>query len=93
MTTSALATRPSDPARTAPRSGINFGRLTDSQVGFLETVPWHLEGWFGDDSRLRVVYPSLGMTSRWFSREWPVIGWEFIRPAPKGNRHPAAVFG
>lgn len=65
----------------AMKETINFGKLTDQQTAFLETVPWHLEQWPGDDDRLRVVWPSLGQFGRWFSRHWPTVSWDFIRPS------------
>lgn len=65
---------------TRERGRIDFGKLDDSQIAFLESTPWHLEAWYGDGERLRVVYPEIGMTSRWFSSEWKPVPYEFIRP-------------
>lgn len=63
------------------RDRINFGKLADSQVAFLQTVEWHLEAWHDDGERLRTVWPTIKKFGRWFSSEWPIIGWEFIKPS------------
>jgi hypothetical protein len=63
------------------RETIDFGKLTDQQTAFLECVEWHLEAFPGDVDRLRVVYPTIKAVSRWFSRNWKPITWDFIRPS------------
>ena len=66
---------------------IRFGKLTDQNIAFLECVEWHLEAWPYDDDRLRVVYPGLKQRSRWFSRSWASIGWDFIKPSEYWSHH------
>ncbi len=68
-------------AATMSKTTINFGVLTDDQITLLEGVTWNLEGYPGDDRRMRVVYPELRQCSRWFSREWESIAWDFIKPS------------
>ena len=69
-------------------ASINFGKLTDQQIAFMESVPWHLEQWGEEPAhrRLRTVFPSLSQTGRWFSDEWPVVPWEFVRPSVELGR-------
>lgn len=63
------------------KSGINLGKLTDSQIVFIETVPFHLEERPGDPDMLRAVWPSLKQTGRWFSRRLVTVQWEFFKPS------------
>jgi hypothetical protein len=65
---------------------INFGALTDSQIAFLESVPWHLESHPGDDEKLRTVFPSIHQAGRWFSARWPTVAWDFIRPSVNSEK-------
>ncbi len=65
---------------------IDFGKLTDPQIAFLESVGWHLEAHPGDEERLRTVFPSLGQAGRWFSARWPVIAWDYVRPSVDATR-------
>ena len=64
----------------ATKERINFGKLTDQQAAFLEVNEWYLEADIGDEDRIRVVYPKLLAVSKWFSRRWNPVKWEFIRP-------------
>lgn len=69
---------------------ISFGKLTDSQIAFLETNKWHLEqlgcGAAGDRT-LRTVFPDLKMVGRWFSDNWDVVAWDFVKPTKPMGTH------
>ena len=69
---------------------IVFSDRTDAQIGFLRTVPWNLEGFGIDDNRLRVAYGD-GRVGSWFSRLWPKITSEHIKPHDKSPNAALAV--
>lgn len=59
---------------------IQLGKLTASQEAIIDTTPFHLKAFPGDDDRIRVVFDYGSRIGPWFSRRWNPIGFSRFWP-------------